>query len=144
MYFVVFIIQTRRHVIVPHSWIKEINFHAENIINNGINHNRKFMVFWTDNPEAFIGQRPLRNYAPNVFASTTSIFPDEGWYSCYIKRFKCKCLIIIQVFNSMIYTLVYTLLHFVLMNLSLILIGTLYRQIAKVYSYLFCLSTIHR
>ncbi|XP_055308607.1 uncharacterized protein LOC129572629 [Sitodiplosis mosellana] len=88
MYFIVFIIQTKEHVIVPHSWIKEINAHAENFINYGIHSNRKFMVFWTDKQEAFRDGHPLSSYEPNVLASTSSVFPNEGWYACYIKRFQ--------------------------------------------------------
>lgn len=99
MYFVVFIIQSETHVVVPKAWIKDINYYAENFINYGINPHRKFMAFYTDRPEAFRNGIPLNTYTPNILGSTSSIFPNEGWYACYIKRFKCECLVLINLIS---------------------------------------------
>lgn len=99
MYFVVYILQAKKNVVVPYSWIKGIDSVIENFINNGVKPTYRFQVFWTDSRDAFdredlaedLGEDvPSTNYAPNINASTTSTFPHEGWYTCFIKKFKCE------------------------------------------------------
>lgn len=89
MYFIVYIIQSRQHVVVPYSWIR-LNSHMENLINNGINSGLAFTVFYTNNPDAYHNGVPRADYEPNVLATSVSQFPNEGWYTCYIRKFKCK------------------------------------------------------
>lgn len=91
MYFVVFIVGAKTNVVVPHSWIKEIDSHLEHLINNGLNSNVKFDIFWSNNPQAFNNDGiPLGSYQPIAFNTCASQFPNEGWYKGQIKRFKCK------------------------------------------------------
>lgn len=86
MYFIVYICQTSRYVVVPYTWIQLNNF-MEWMVNNGINSNITFEVFYTENPDAFENEVPRINFAPNVHASSESQFPNEGWYTCFIRRF---------------------------------------------------------
>lgn len=88
MYFIVYIRQTSQYVVVPYSWIK-LNDFMEWIVNNGINSNVPFEVFYTQNDDAYENGVPRIDFAPNVHASCESQFPNEGWYSCFIRRFKC-------------------------------------------------------
>lgn len=90
MYFVVFILQTSEHIVVPHTWIKLTPF-IERIINGPLNSNIIFEVFYTKNDNAFHNGIPRADFLPNLSASTTSKYPNEGWYQCNIRRFNCKC-----------------------------------------------------
>lgn len=91
MYFVVYILQTKEYVVVPHAWINGLNSYIEKFMNDGVRSRRKFFVFWTHKLEAFITEGiPLKNYPPNMNASFASNFPHEGWYDCHITRFKSK------------------------------------------------------
>lgn len=81
MYYLVYINQIRQLRVVPHSWIRELNTHLEVFINDGVDSNRKFRVFWTNNPEAFDNTgTPRFGYRPNINAGFSSIFPNDGYY----------------------------------------------------------------
>lgn len=91
MYFVVFILQPRLNIVVPYTWISGVELHLQTFINNGINSNRNFYVFWTNKPEAFDQHgNPRVGYAPNRLADISNNFPSEGWYQCRIRRFHGK------------------------------------------------------
>lgn len=86
MFFIAFFIQTKEHRVVPYKWIRGVQY--EQLINYGLNPHRKFNAFWTDNKDAFDENGVARcNYPVNLDANGT-IFPNEGWYLCHIKRFK--------------------------------------------------------
>lgn len=96
MFFVVYVIQTNRYLVVPISWISSIDTMIEYFINHSVNSNHEFSFFWTDNPLAFCNNEisprlpptlPRPDYLPNIHAGSTSVFPAEGWYRCKIKRF---------------------------------------------------------
>lgn len=92
MYFVVFILQTRQNQIVPYSWIKDLNEFIERFINNGVNSNIDFEVFWTHRSDAFDQNGlPRSDYPTNPTASKQSQFPFEGWYPCRIRKFRGRC-----------------------------------------------------
>lgn len=110
MFFVVYILQNSRYVVVPHTWIK-LNTFMERIVNNGIHSNVIFQVFYTQNPDAFENSVPLGiprvDFAPNMHASSDSRFPNEGWFRCYIRRFKCMYLITrLNVWNKTNFVLI--------------------------------------
>ncbi|XP_055308550.1 uncharacterized protein LOC129572583 [Sitodiplosis mosellana] len=86
MYFIVYILEKREHVVVPYTWIK-LDLHMHNIINNGINRGKLFEVFYTDNVDAFDNGIPRVDYQPNAHASLFNHFPSEGWYHCRIQKF---------------------------------------------------------
>lgn len=89
MYFVVFFFETSQYKVVPYTWISGSNLHLENFINNGVNSNRDFYVFWTDKIEAFDRNGYARaDYSPNLNAGCSNKFPAEGWYRCRIRKFK--------------------------------------------------------
>lgn len=96
MFFIVFILGARRNVIVPHSWINDIDSHIEFFINNGVVSNRKFKSFWSDEQEAMDADGiPLASYMPIRFDTCAMRrrefkFPEQGWYDCKIRRFKSK------------------------------------------------------
>lgn len=86
MYFVVFIVEISRNVIVPYSWVK-VNTMMQWIVNNGINRNILLDVFYTQNVVAFANGVPRIDYAPNEHAGWNNQFPNEGWYHCFLVHF---------------------------------------------------------
>lgn len=61
----------------------------EDFINNGLNAHRRFLVFYTNNPDAFdINGMPRTDFKLNSNAGLIEDFPKEGWYECQIRRFK--------------------------------------------------------
>lgn len=102
MYFIVYILQTSQHIVVPHSWLNLTQF-LEAIVNNGINTNVISEVFYTRNANAFRNGVPRLDFAPDwpeyrYFGPENQI-PNEGWYKCYIRRFKRMCYFL-DYFNN--------------------------------------------
>lgn len=60
------------------------------MLNFGVNSSVLFSVFYTNNADAFENEHPRMDFAPNVHASLTSKFPNEGWYQCKMRTFKCN------------------------------------------------------
>lgn len=89
MYFIVYLINEKKCVTVPHTWIQDMHEYIENFVNNGLN-KKKFLTFYTDNSAAFEGTLPRASHSPNLGASLNASFPKEGWYRCYVRKFKCK------------------------------------------------------
>lgn len=86
-----YITQARCNVVVPHSWLNDIDSHIENLINNGVNSNRKFKVFWSEKPAALDADGiPLASYKPVTLSAHRYKYPEEGWYECQIRRFKSE------------------------------------------------------
>lgn len=98
MYFIVFFLQIKQHRIIPYKWIRDINY--ESIINDGLNRNKQFYAFWTNDENAFDEHGvPKICYVPNWNARLDAlglasglasglVFPNEGWYLCQIRKFK--------------------------------------------------------
>lgn len=95
MYFIVFLVKPRENVVVPHTWIKDMDLYIEGFMNHSVNSNRKFKVFWSVKPEASDAKGiPLASYKrftlnervyPNVHR-----FPNEGVYDGQIRRFRSE------------------------------------------------------
>lgn len=85
MFFVAFFLQAKVHRVIPH-WIRGINY--EDMINNGINRNLKFLAFYSDNQNVFDEHGvPLRSHVPDPNAQGV-VFPNDGWYLCQVRKFK--------------------------------------------------------
>lgn len=94
MYFVVFFLEVKQHRVCPFKWVRGLNY--EHIVNNGLDRNRKFQAFWTNNDNAFDEHGvPKRNYIPDPTAFSLA-FPNTGWYECKIRKFKgnVQCIIL--------------------------------------------------
>lgn len=86
MYFIVYLVDQKMNVSVPHSWIRDIEKHLEKL---GLNSYQNYRVFWTDDVRAFDENLvPEQGFKPNYSAGFTSQFPEEGWYLCRLKRFR--------------------------------------------------------
>lgn len=97
MFFVVFFLAAQVHRVVPRTWIYDISKHVEKFINNGLNRNQKFSVFYTDSNDAFDeNDIPKLNFVPDFTANDRNarqnIFPNHGVYECNLQSFRCKFL----------------------------------------------------
>lgn len=93
MYFVVFIHENRKYFIVPSSWIKEIDSNWQKFINNGVNTNQVFTVFYSESRDAMDEHgKPNSDYAAK-FSDEMKKFPEEGCYFAnilkYFGKFSC-------------------------------------------------------
>lgn len=86
MYFVAFFRCIKEHRVVPYTWVKGTNY--EGMINDGLNRNKQFKAFYTNDPNAFDQHGvPRIDYPPDPNAPD-AIFPNGGWYICQLRRFK--------------------------------------------------------
>lgn len=91
MYFVVYIVSSRKYTVVPENWIREITLHTEKFFNNGLNRSQKYYCYWCNNSAARDENGHLKlDFAPNFGASLSAQFPSEGWYACMIRKAKGK------------------------------------------------------
>lgn len=89
MYYIVYLLKDKINIIVPQTWIKDINDHIEKFINSGLNSSQKFLCFWTESPHAFDENgRPKLNFEPDSNAEIADRFPHTGWHICKLK--KCR------------------------------------------------------
>lgn len=91
MFFVVYFVAAAIHKVVPHTWINGISDHLEKFINNGLNRNQKFTVFYTNSIEAFDeNSMPKADFLPNFNVSRHRVFPNEGLYLGQLTSFRSK------------------------------------------------------
>lgn len=76
MYFIAFFLGPKTHCVVPYKWVRGIVY--EDIVNNGINRNKKFRVFYTNDGNAFDDHGvPKGSYEPNQ-AEAMKIFQKKA------------------------------------------------------------------
>lgn len=61
-YFVVFLRELRKNVVLPSTWIKDIDKHYAKFINNSLNRSQLYLCYYTTNDEAHIDGRPNENF----------------------------------------------------------------------------------
>lgn len=93
MYFVVHFLKSGRNVVVPKTWIENIDEHWEKFINNSINRNQTFVCYYTENYEAYDEEgKPNGAFEPDFSLRVDPRFPNEGAYRvkliCYKSRKK--------------------------------------------------------
>lgn len=85
MFFIAYFLQSGEHRVIPYKWLSGINY--ESLINNGLNRNRNFRAFYTNDKEAFGTHGvPKETYVPDPNAQG-QMFPNAGWYLCRIRKF---------------------------------------------------------
>ncbi|XP_055309118.1 uncharacterized protein LOC129573007 [Sitodiplosis mosellana] len=65
VYFVVFLRELRKNVVLPATWIKDIDKHYEKFMNNSLNSAQQHLCFYNSNAEAQIDGRPDENVVPD-------------------------------------------------------------------------------
>lgn len=90
-YFVVYLNILKRNVILPASWIQNIDIHYEKFINNGLNSSQTYRCFHTTNEDAFIEGRPDGEYHVDFSLRLIEEGNLENYEGCFlgkIKKFK--------------------------------------------------------
>lgn len=99
MYFVVYLKALQKNVVIPATWIHEIDSHIEKFINNSINKNQSFLCYYTNNEAAYIDGCPKPYFLPNFcLPMVQQPNPDGSFDGCFVgklKKFKSKNLSII-------------------------------------------------
>lgn len=86
MFFIVYIIEASRYVVVPHTWIMGLRQQMEKFMNYGLNRNQKFTVFYTTSPFACDEEGvPQVEFIPDFYITMPAVFPAEGLYKCYLR-----------------------------------------------------------
>lgn len=87
MFFVVFIQEAREYFIIPSNWIKEIEVNWKKFINNGLNTNQIYTVFYSRSTDAVDDcGKPNPDFAP-MFCNEIKKFPEDGCYFAKIAKY---------------------------------------------------------
>lgn len=79
-YYVVYLNLKQKNVIVPATWIKDIEQHYEKFVNNSLNRSQIFLCFYPDeSSQSFIDGRPDENFEPD--------FQSENCFTGKLKRY---------------------------------------------------------
>lgn len=93
MYFVVHLRIFNKFVVVPMTWIKGISGHIEKFMNQSINRNQIFLIYYTSNEAAFLGDFPKKDFEPDFGNLVTRINNDgsfDGSFFGKLHTFTCK------------------------------------------------------
>lgn len=89
MYYIVYLKDWKKNVIVPKQWIKDVKLHKEKFYNNSVNSSQIFTCFYTNNPNAFDQDGfPQDTYAPDFQARFCDGSNDEGLYRVQLRAYK--------------------------------------------------------
>lgn len=84
-YYVVYLHEKQKFVVVPAAWIKDIERHYEKFINNSLNRSQIFLCFHPDeSSEAFIDGRPDVKYIPDFQPSNCSLGKLKRYYGEFV------------------------------------------------------------
>lgn len=88
MYFVVYVVGSNTLVIVPSSWIQDIDEHLEKFINRSLNTAQRFVCFYTNDENAFESNgAPNMDYPANFNMPYRNDFDGPGCFIVRLKRF---------------------------------------------------------
>lgn len=91
MYFVVHLLKSGKHIVVPKTWIQSIDEHWEKFVNKSINRNQKFLCFYSERGEAMNEEgKPNSEFVPNFSLCIDPDFPNDGCYMAKLILYKGK------------------------------------------------------
>lgn len=97
MYFVVFLIEAKKIVVIPQTWIHGISDQWKKFINNSINRNQQYLCYYSEETHAQNAQgHPNGNFIPDwsTLITLNAVYPDTGCYYVNLLEFKGNnCLI---------------------------------------------------
>lgn len=95
MFYVVYLPDIGKNIIVPHTWIKDAQRQFEKIVFSGVKRQlkQKQVCFWSNNPNATTCENgqdiPKANFVPNFSVDRSKTFPcEEGTFVCQIMTFR--------------------------------------------------------
>lgn len=90
-YFVVYNIELNTSVILPTSWIRDIDDHLEKFMNNSLNTTQKFLCFYTNDDSAFEESgAPKCDYPADFSLPRRNDLDGPGCFLGKLKHFKGK------------------------------------------------------
>lgn len=96
MFFVAYLKVLGKNVVLPATWICNIENHFENFVNNSINSNQAFLCYYTTNEDAFSNGCPIDEFAPNFRLPMVQRINDDGSFDgCFLaklRKFRSKHL----------------------------------------------------
>ncbi|XP_055308955.1 uncharacterized protein LOC129572867 [Sitodiplosis mosellana] len=89
MYFVVYIVDLNTTLILPSTWVRDIDDHIEKFINLSLNTAQSFLCFYTNDEEAFEENgAPKMDYPANFDLQSRTDFDGPGCFIAKLKHFK--------------------------------------------------------
>lgn len=83
VYYVVYLRELEKNVVLPAAWIMDIEKHTEKFVNNSLNRSQQFQCFYTTSEEAYIDGRPNENFAADFNSA-------QNRFSGKLKRYHGK------------------------------------------------------
>lgn len=96
MFYVVYLTEIKRHIIIPKTWIYDAEAVFEKFTNtNGLNSSQVHLCYFSTNADAMVFENeeniPNGKFRPNFLAAPGTEFPlDEGTFFCEIEAFRGK------------------------------------------------------
>lgn len=85
MFYLVYLIDLRKYVVVPSWWMKDSELLWEKFINRGLNTTQTHLCYWSTENPAMIDGRPNNDYEPTFTAHSA-----ERYFAVKIVRFFSK------------------------------------------------------
>lgn len=91
MFFVVYLIEAKKKVIIPQTWVRGIDQQWKKFLNKSINRNQKYLCFYSDDAHTKDDQgRPNGNFVPDWSSLVTlqAVYPTTGCYYANLIAYK--------------------------------------------------------
>lgn len=95
MFYIVNLIEYRKNIIVPSTWIMNHELQMEKDMFHGVNPTQKILIYY--DPNSYINGVPDMDKQPN-FAIRNAEFPNEGCYKAKSLAFRSKHIILKLLF----------------------------------------------
>lgn len=89
MYFVVYLKKLEKNVILPASWIKDVDDHLKKFINKSLNSVQLFRCYYTSSRRAFDAEmRPDSDFVPEFTLNVVSEPIGHNFDGCFFGKLK--------------------------------------------------------
>lgn len=88
MYFVVYLPALKKNVILPDTWIHDIQNHFEKFVNKSINSSQLYLCYYTTNNAAFVDTCPDKDFQPDFDSNIITEMNDDEFDGCFLGKLK--------------------------------------------------------
>lgn len=91
MYVIAFLLEAKKNVVIPFTWVHGIENQWQKFLNKAINRNQTFLCFYSEQQFALDHQgQPNIELVPNwhQFLTIRAVFPSDGVYYANLVAFK--------------------------------------------------------
>lgn len=74
-----------KNVVVPSTWIRDIDKHFEKFVNNSLNCSQKFVCYYTTNDSVFDDGRPKHEFQPDFTVDPLTELNTDGSFDGYFQ-----------------------------------------------------------